>query len=122
VSSEVVERFLKAREAGDIDACVALVAELATWHSPVGDDLHGPAGFRAALERAYAETAWFATETLGVRLHAGLVAARVRNRGERDGEELDSVQLLVFRVEDGLIADVRIHVDDPAAVAEFWAG
>jgi ketosteroid isomerase-like protein len=119
---EVVERFLAARAAGDVDACVALVADRAVWHSPVGEPQLGRAGFRSALEGAYAETAWFATETLGLRPHAGCIAARVRNRGERDGEELDSVQLLVFRVEDGLIVDVRIHVDDAAAVAEFWSG
>jgi hypothetical protein len=51
----------------------------------------------------------------------GLFAAQVRNRGERGGEELDSVQVFVFQVSDGLIVDVRIHVDDDAAVAEFWA-
>jgi ketosteroid isomerase-like protein len=122
VAGDVVERFLKAREAGDVDGCVELVAERAIWHSPVGDELRGRAGVRSALERAYAETAWFATETLGVRSRGGVVAARVRNRGERDGRELDSVQLLVFQVDDGLIVDVRIHVDDPAAVAEFWDG
>jgi ketosteroid isomerase-like protein len=121
VSSEIVERFLEAREAGDVEACVALVADRAIWHSPVGDPLYGRPGFRAALENAYFETAWFATETLGVRPRNGLVAARVRNRGERGGDELDSVQMLVFQVEDGLIVDVRIYVDDDAAVAEFWA-
>ena len=122
MSSEVVKRFLQAREEGDVDGCAALVADHAIWHSPVGDDLHGPEGFRVALEQAYAETAWFATETLGVRDHEGSVVARIRNRGERDGEELDSIQLLVFQVCDGRIVDVRIHVDDPAAVEEFWAG
>jgi ketosteroid isomerase-like protein len=122
VSREIVERFLTAREAGDVDSCVALVAAHATWHSPVGEDLHGPRGFRQALAAAYAETAWFATQTLAVRERDGRVAARVRNRGERDGVQLDSVQLLVFRVEDALIVDVDIRVDDPAAVAEFWDG
>ncbi|MDX6538552.1 MAG: SnoaL-like domain [Gaiellales bacterium] len=121
MSVEVVERFLEARAAGDIEACVALAADRATWHSPVGEPQHGRPGFRAALEDAYAETSWFATETLGVRPHEDVFAAQVRNRGERDGQELDSLQLLVFRVEDGLIVDVRIHVDDERAVAEFWA-
>ncbi|HEY3613466.1 MAG TPA: nuclear transport factor 2 family protein [Gaiellales bacterium] len=122
MSREIVERFLRAREAGDLDACVALVAGHATWHSPVEEDLYGPQGFRTALVAAYAETAWFATQTLAVREREGRVAARVRNRGERHGEQLDSVQLLVFGVEDGLIVDLEIRVDDPAAVAEFWAG
>jgi ketosteroid isomerase-like protein len=120
VSGEVVERFLEARAAGDVDACVGLVAERAVWHSPVGEAQHGRPGFRAALEGAYADTAWFATETVAVRQREDAVVAQVRNRGERDGEELDSLQLLVFRVADDLI-DVRIYVDDAAAVAEFWA-
>jgi ketosteroid isomerase-like protein len=120
VGIEVVERFLAAREAGDVDACVELVADRATWHSPVGEARHGRPGFRAALEDAYAETAWFATETLRVRPREDVVAAEVRNRGERDGQQLDSLQLLVFRVEDDVIVDVRIHVDDARAVAEFW--
>ena len=121
MSVEVVTEFLSRRAADDIEGCVALVADKATWHSPVGEPLHGPAGFRQALGEAYAETRWFTTETLGVRPHADRVVGRVRNRGERDGEVLDSEQLLVFRVSDGAIVEVHIHVDDPAAVAEFWA-
>lgn len=118
---EIAERFLAAREADDVDACVALVADQAIWHSPVGPAKHGPEGFREALGQAYAETQWFSTETLGVRTHGRAVVAQVRNRGERDGDELDSLQLLVIRVEDGAVVDVEIHVDDPAAIAEFWS-
>jgi hypothetical protein len=51
----------------------------------------------------------------------GPLRGPVRNRGERGGEELDSVQLFVLQVSDGPIVDVRIHVDGDAAVAEFWA-
>jgi ketosteroid isomerase-like protein len=122
MSIAVVERFLALREAGDVEACIALVADRAVWHSPVGPPKQGRAGFREALEEAYADTHWFATETLGIRPHGDAVVARVRNRGERDGELLDSEQFLVFTVVDDVIVDVRIHVDDPAAVAEFWSG
>jgi ketosteroid isomerase-like protein len=119
--SAVVERFLSARELRDVGSCLALVAEDATWHSPVGPPQRGREGFRRAIEEAYADTRWFATETLGVREHGDSVVARVRNRGEREGESLDSVQRLVFRLTDGLISDVRIHVDDPSAVSSFWS-
>jgi ketosteroid isomerase-like protein len=118
---EIAERFLAAREADDVEACLALVADRAVWHSPVGPAKHGRDGFREALADAYAETRWFTTETLEVRTHGQAVVAQVRNRGERDGEELDSLQLLVIRVEDGAIVDVEIHVDDPQAIAEFWS-
>ncbi len=118
---ELVERFLAFREAGNLDACISLVANSGTWHSPVGSPLRGREGFREALEEAYVETRWFETETLGVRRRGAAVVARVRNRGERRGETLDSLQLLMFQVADGLIVDVRIYLDDPAAVTEFWS-
>jgi ketosteroid isomerase-like protein len=121
VSREVVERFLAARDRRDVDGCLALVADDATWHSPVGRPQRGREGFRQAIEEAYAGTEWFATETLSVRDDGHSVVARVRNRGERDGESLDSVQRLVFRLTEGLIAEVRIHVDDPSAVSRFWS-
>jgi uncharacterized protein len=121
VSLEVVQRFLAARERRDIDACLELVAEDATWHSPVGPPLRGREGFREAIAGAFAGTTWFRTETVGVRDDGHSVVARVRNRGERGGDSLDSMQRLVFRLKGGLISDVRIHVDDPAAVAGFWS-
>ena len=121
MSRAVVERFLAARERRDIDGCLALITEDATWHSPVGPPKRGRPGFREAIEEAYAGTSWFVTETLGLRDDGHSFVARVRNRGERDGQRLDSVQRLVFRVTDGFVCDVRIHVDDPAAVSAFWS-
>jgi ketosteroid isomerase-like protein len=122
VSRAVVERFLSARERRDVDACLALIADDATWHSPVGPPQRGRDGFHQAIEEAYAGTRWFVTETLAVHDDGHSVVARVRNRGERDGKSLDSFQKLVFRLTDGLISDVRIHVDDPSAVSAFWSG
>lgn len=120
-SIEVVARFLEFRAAGNIDACLALVSESAVWHSPVGPPMRGQAGFRHSLSEAYSETQWFATEALAVWPQGGAVVAKVRNRGARRGATLDSVQLLVFRVANGLVVDVRIYVDDPIGVAEFWS-
>lgn len=122
MSLAVVERFLAARERRDVEGCLALIADNATWHSPVGPPQRGRNGFRAAIAEAYAGTDWFRTETIGVREDGHSVVARVRNRGERGGESLDSVQRLVFRFSGDRIADVRIHVDDPAAVSGFWSG
>jgi ketosteroid isomerase-like protein len=121
VGIDVVAEFLDRRAAEDVEGCLELVADRAIWHSPVGPPLHGRPGFRQALEEAYSDTQWFATETLGIRPHGDRIVGQVRNRGERDGEVLDSEQLLVFRVADATIVEVEIHVDDPAAVAEFWS-
>ena len=121
VSLDVVAEFLDRRAADDVEGCLDLIADRAIWHSPVGPALHGRTGFRKALQEAQADTEWFSTETVGIRPHNDRVVGQVHNRGERNGEYLDSYQLLVFRVVDGAIVDVEIHVDDPAAVAEFWA-
>jgi ketosteroid isomerase-like protein len=121
VSADVVARFLDYRATGDVEACIALVAEAGTWHSPVGAPKRGRDGFREVLADAFTKTRWFATETLALRPYGATVVAKVRNRGERNGKVLDSVQLLIFRVEEGAIINVRIHVDDPVAVAEFWS-
>jgi hypothetical protein len=118
---ELVEQFLKFRSEGNVEACLCLVSDSGIWHSPVGAPLHGRKEFREALQEAYSETRWFTTETLGVRPRGLDVVAKVHNQGERRGERLDSIQLLVFRIAAGLIVDVRIHVDDPAAIAEFWS-
>ena len=58
----------------------------------------------------------------GIKRQGGLVLARVRNRAEREGKELDSMQSLAFVVVDDRIVEVRIFVDDPAEVEAFWAG
>jgi ketosteroid isomerase-like protein len=116
-----VERFLAARERGDVAACLELVEEDATWHSPVGPPQRGREGFRRAIEQAFTRTRWFATETLGITDEEHAVVARIRNRGERDGQLLDSVQRLVFRCSDSRITEVRVHVDDPAAISQFWS-
>ena len=116
----VAERFLAARGRRDVEACLSLLTEDAVWHSPIGPPKRGRDGFRAAIEEAYANTRWFITETLGVQDDGSAVVARIRNRGERDGERLDSVQRLIFRFSDDRITDVRVRVDDLAAVAEFW--
>lgn len=116
----VAERFLAARERRDVEACLSLLTEDAVWHSPIGPPERGRDGFRCAIEQAYTNTRWFVTETLGVQDDGSAVVARIRNRGERDGERLDSVQRLIFRFNEARITDVRVLVDDPAAVAEFW--
>ena len=41
--------------------------------------------------------------------------------GERHGRRLDLEQVLLFRVRDGLIAEVLALPSDPAAFEAFWA-
>lgn len=48
-------------------------------------------------------------------------AALYRATGERDGRRLDLDQLLLFRLEDGLVREVLALPSDPAAFDAFWA-
>lgn len=48
-------------------------------------------------------------------------AALYRASGERRGRRLDLDQVLLFRLEDGLVRDVLALPSDPAAFEVFWA-
>lgn len=48
-------------------------------------------------------------------------AAVYRASGERNGRRLDLDQVLLFRIEDGLVREVLALPTDPAAFEEFWA-
>jgi uncharacterized protein len=48
-------------------------------------------------------------------------AALYRASGERRGRRLDLDQVLLFRIEDGLVRDVLALPADPAAFEAFWA-
>ena len=48
-------------------------------------------------------------------------ASLYRARGTRDGRTLELDQLLLFRIEDGLVREVLALPSDPAAFDTFWA-
>lgn len=48
-------------------------------------------------------------------------AALYRATGERDGRTLDIEQVLLFRIEQGLVQEVLALPSDPAAFAAFWS-
>ncbi len=48
-------------------------------------------------------------------------AALYRASGQRTGRTLDLDQVLLFRIEDGLVKDVLALPSDPSAFEEFWA-
>ena len=48
-------------------------------------------------------------------------AALYRASGERHGRRLDLDQVLLFRLEDGLVREVLALPSDPAAFEDFWA-
>ena len=117
----LVRAWLEARGRGAFDEAVALMAPDVRWHSPVEGERVGRVPARELLVAAEREADGFESTAEDVRpLGDGRVAALVRNRGVRDGEELDSRQALVFTVAEGAIREVRVHVDDLDEVRSFW--
>jgi len=48
-------------------------------------------------------------------------AALYRASGERHGRRLDLDQVLLFRIEDGLVREVLALPSDPGTFEAFWA-
>ena len=113
--------FLISRARGDYDAAIALLTGDAVWHSPVDGPRRGRAAIRDALVAADRDTDCFSSEVEDVEVRGDRAVATIVNRAMRDNRELASRQWLGFRFRDGLIADISIDVDDPAAVERFWA-
>ena len=63
----------------------------------------------------------YASRLVDVLVSDERAAALYRASGERHGRRLDLDQVLLFRLEDGLVRDVLALPSDPAAFEDFWA-
>jgi ketosteroid isomerase-like protein len=123
-----VQAGFQAFGAGDLAGFGALFADDATWNHRNDDRLGGIHRGRSGILDFIVESGRLTAGTLRAVPLAmmadgtGLVAAQMRVTGERpDGRTFDDVQMVLFRVEDGLVTSVDQFVGDPAAVTAFWA-
>jgi ketosteroid isomerase-like protein len=63
----------------------------------------------------------YSSELIDVLASDDRAAALYRARGERSGRTLDLEQVLLFRIEDGLVREVLALPSDPEAFERFWA-
>ena len=63
----------------------------------------------------------YGSELIDVLASDDRAAALYRASGERRGARLDIEQVLLFRIEDGLVQEVLALPSDPAAFESFWA-
>jgi ketosteroid isomerase-like protein len=63
----------------------------------------------------------YSSELVDVLSSDDRAAALYRARGERNGRVLELDQVLLFRIEDGLVREVLALPSDPAAFERFWA-
>jgi len=103
-----------------------LFAEDAVWTVPGTGVMAGVHRGRDAifrfLTRLPKETdGTYGSQLLDVLASEDRAAALYRARGTRHGRTLELDQLLLFRIEQGLVREVLALPSDPAAFEEFWA-
>jgi ketosteroid isomerase-like protein len=103
-----------------------LFADDAVWRVPGAGVMAGTFAGREEifrfLGRLPKETAGtYRSELIDVLASDDRAAALYRATGTRDGRTLDIDQLLLFRIEGGLVREVLALPGDPSAFDEFWA-
>ena len=103
-----------------------LFAPDAVWVVPGDGAMAGVHRGREAIFRFLArlpkETGGtYSSQLVDVLTSDGRAAALYRASGERHGRRLDLDQVLLFRIEDGLVREVLALPSDPDAFEAFWA-
>jgi ketosteroid isomerase-like protein len=122
----VIRRLFDAFARKDGFGLRGLFAEDAVWRVPGGSVMAGSYEGRDAIFRFLArlprETGGtYTSRLIDVLTSDERAAGLYRVSGERAGRRLDLDQLLLFRVEDGLIREVLALPCDPATFEAFWA-
>jgi uncharacterized protein (TIGR02246 family) len=125
-NQEVVRRIFGAFAEKQGFALRDLFAADAVWVVPGDGAMAGVHRGREAIFRFLArlpkETdGTYSSELVDVLVSDSRAAALYRASGERHGRRLDLVQVLVFRIEDGLVHEVLALPSDPAVFEAFWA-
>ncbi|PPG40077.1 nuclear transport factor 2 family protein [Pseudoclavibacter sp. RFBA6] len=113
--------------AGDLPAVAAMLAPDVIWHQPGGNPLSGrkvgPEGVLAHLGRFFELSGGtFRLVTRTAVANGDLVVATVEFSAQREGRTpLAQSGIDVFRIADGLIAEVWLFSEDQAAEDEFWS-
>ena len=125
-NERVVRRIFDAFARRDVFALRGLFAADAVWTVP-GDSVmagayRGPESIFRFLARLPKETdGTYRSELVDVLASDGRAAALYRASGTRRDRSLDIDQVLLFRLEDGAVAEVLALPSEPAAFEEFWA-
>ena len=103
-----------------------LFAEDAVWTVPGRGAMAGVYRGREEIFRFLARlpketSGTYGSELVDVLASDERAAALYRARGERRGRTLELEQVLLFRIEDGLVLEVLALPSDPEAFEAFWA-
>ena len=126
-NEDVVRRIFDAFTRKQGFALRELFAADAVWTVPGDGAMAGVHRGREAIFRFLARLSnetggTYSSRLLDVLASDERAAALYRASGERHGRRLDLDQVLLFRLEDGLVREVLALPSDPAAFEDFWAG
>ena len=122
----VVRRLFDAFAHKDAFGLRDVFAEDAVWHVPGDSLMAGTYDGRDAIFRFLGRLPKETGGTYGSRLIDVLAsddraAALYRASGDRNGTRLDLDQLLLFRIDGGLVREVLALPTDPAVFDSFWS-
>ena len=122
----IVRRIFDAFARKEGFALRGLFAEDAAWNVPGSGVMAGVYRGRDEIFRFLArlpkETeGTYGSELVDVLSSDGRAAALYRARGSRHGRSLELDQVLLFRIDDGLVREVLALPSDPEAFEAFWA-
>jgi uncharacterized protein len=125
-NAEIVRRIFDAFARKQGLALRHVFAEDAVWTVPGNGVMAGAYRGREAILRFLArlpkETdGTYGSELIDVLASDERAAALYRASGERRGLRLDLDQVLLFRIDGGLVREVLALPSDPAAFEAFWA-
>ena len=123
---EAVRRGYEAFSKGDIETLKALFSPSANWHQAETGVLRGNyRGAQAILEffgQLANETAGsLRVEPLTMAASGDHVFVLDRATGNRKGKALDSKEVLVFKLDNGVVTEVTEFQSDYPSVAKFWS-
>jgi uncharacterized protein len=125
-NAELVRRIFDAFARKQGFALRGVFAEDATWIVPGDSAMAGTFHGRDRIFRFLAtlpkETdGSYGSQLIDILVSDERAAALYRATGQRRGRALDLDQLLLFRIENGLVKEVLALPSNPSAFEEFWA-
>ena len=119
-----VREMFAAFSTGDMASLAAVLAPDATWHIPgtgiVSGDHRGREAIVAALTLARSPDHDYRPEMIDIAASERHAVAIYKAIGTRNGRTLDLDQLLLIRIEDGVVVEVTAYPRSQQAFDEFW--
>jgi uncharacterized protein len=122
----VIQRGFEAFAKGDVDALKTLFSTDAKWNQPETGVLRGNyRGARAILEffgqLAHETQGSLRVEPVTMAASDDHVLVFERVTGTRKGKALDTKEVLVFKLDNGVVTEVTELQSDYPTVAQFWS-